>query len=262
MITSSSNDKIKHIVRLLKSSQDRKSEGVFVVEGDRICREIPADRFVEGFVSEDYIRKNGIAEENGECRIYSCSYTAVSNSVYKKISSTVSGQGIIGIARQKVRDPLDFIEEHGNGKLRLLILENIQDPGNLGTMIRTAEAAGFDAIITDMSTVDAYNPKVIRSTMGGIFRLPVMTADDLVDFLQNARIRGISLYGAILDGSVEYNKCGYQDRLGILIGNEGNGLSLEIRSLVDTRVRIPMKGKAESLNAAVAAAILMYRAGE
>lgn len=261
MITSASNEKIKHVAKLVKSSADRRREGVFVVEGDRICSEVPSDRYVEGYVSESYLEKNNIKPSAGGdvCLINGVNYTIVSNAVYKKISDTVSGQGIMCVVKQKKVDPVDFIDEYEDTGVKLLILENIQDPGNLGTMIRTAEAAGYDAIITDRNTVDVYNPKVIRSTMGGIFRMPVMVAEDLMVFLEDARIRGIKLYGAILEGSVDYRECDYSDRMGVLIGNEGNGLSREAQSMVDNKIRIPMEGKVESLNAAVAAAIIMYR---
>ena len=264
MITSASNDKIKHVAKLIKSSADRRREGVFVVEGDRICGEVPTDRFVEGYVSEGYLEKNGISIGNGTvsddaCVINGVKYAIVSNAVYKKMSDTVSGQGILCVVKQLRTDPVDFIDEYEDEKVKLLILESIQDPGNLGTMIRTAEAAGYDAIVTDRNTVDVYNPKVIRSTMGGIFRMPVMVTEDLMEFLKDARIRGIELYGAILEGSVDYRECRYSDRMGVLIGNEGNGLSREAQSMVDTKIRIPMAGKVESLNAAVAAAVIMYR---
>lgn len=264
MITSTSNEKIKRVSKLLKSSQERRNSRQFVVEGERICSEIPADRFVEGYVSEEYIQKStskgaSLKEVDGFVQIGKLSFMLVSSQVYKKMSDTVSGQGILAVVKQKKLDPIDFVEEYEDSNLKLLLLENIQDPGNLGTMIRTAEAAGFDGIITDGCTVDVYNPKVIRSTMGGIFRMPVMASDDFVDMLSELKIRDVNLFGAILDGSVDYREADYGNRFGILIGNEGNGLSAEAQKLVDTRVRIPMAGEVESLNAAVAAAVIMYR---
>ena len=264
MISSTSNEKIKHVSKLVRSASERRMEGVFVVEGERICAEIPKDRFVEGYVSESFVNKlKDIDRDGSETGITfkGLPYVQVSDQVYKKMSDTVSGQGILAVVRQLNTDPVDFVDDLEDGDVRLLVLENIQDPGNLGTMIRTAEAAGFDGIITDRNTVDVYNPKVIRSTMGGIFRMPVMVTEDLMDLLDDLRVREIQLYGAILDGSVDYREAEYGKRLAILIGNEGNGLSKEARMLVDTRVRIPMQGKVESLNAAVAAAILMYECG-
>lgn len=258
MISSVNNDKIKHVTRLVKSSALRREEGLFVVEGERICKEIPIERFVEGFVSEDYLARGGYEASDGYI-LNGCEYTVVSNQVYKKISDTISGQGILGIVRQDLVNPDNYLEDM-KGSVRLLLLENIQDPGNLGTMIRTAEAAGIDAIITDRSTVDVYNPKVIRSTMGGIFRMKVIYSDDFEAFLKKARSRGIRLFGAILDGSTDYRKCDYKGSIGILIGNEGNGLSASVREMVDVKISIPMEGKVESLNAAVAAALIMYEA--
>lgn len=280
MITSASNEKVKRVAKLIKSASVRRDEGAFVVEGERICSEIPDDRYIEGLVSESFYNKHVSMHAHGsgdgdcantrfevkpgrgdECLVNGMTFSIVSDSVYKKVSDTVSGQGIIGIVKTLKTSAREYVCEHTKD-LRLLILENIQDPGNLGTMIRTAEAAGFDAIITDRTTVDAYNPKVIRSTMGGIFRFPIMSVENLGEFLLDLRSQGMKLYAAALDGSVDYRECKYDSRVGIIIGNEGNGLTQETIEAAGNAVRIPMSGQAESLNAAVAAAILMYKVVE
>ena len=139
----------------------------------------------------------------------------------------------------------------------LLIIERLQDPGNLGTIIRTAEGAGVTGIILSADTVDIYNPKVIRSTMGSIFRMPIAVAEDLAATIDRVKTRGIPVYGAHLDGATFYEK-DFTGGCAFLIGNEGNGLSDEISAKADDLIRIPMCGQVESLNAAISTAVIAY----
>ena len=143
-------------------------------------------------------------------------------------------------------------------KTHLLILESIQDPGNLGTMVRTGEGAGITGIIMNRTTVDLFNPKTIRSTMGSIYRLPYYITDNLEETLAMLQGKGVHLYAAHLKGTTMYDAFDYTKACGFLIGNEGNGLSKEIADCADTYIRIPMEGKVESLNAAISATLLMY----
>jgi TrmH family RNA methyltransferase len=142
----------------------------------------------------------------------------------------------------------------------LMILESIQDPGNLGTIIRAGEGAGITGVIMDDATADIYNPKVIRSTMGSVCRVPFVYTSDLKGTLKNLKAQGVRLYAAHLEGRNNYEKEDYTVDTGFLIGNEGNGLTEETSALADALVKIPMMGKVESLNAAVAASILMFEA--
>ena len=254
MITSTSNERIKHITQLVKSAKARRKEGIFVVEGERIAREIPKDRMVECFVSDDFDKRGSIKNLLG----YETEVTVVSSDVFIKMSDTKSPQGILCVCRNERTGADDFIKAHGSGSLKILILEGIQDPGNLGTMIRTAEGAGFDAVIADTDTVDVYNPKVTRSTMGSVFRVPVIYTDDLLSVIDMLKGEGITVYAAHLKAEHSFRDEVYPDRVAFLIGNEGNGLSDAAAERADRLIGIPMKGKLESLNAAVAAAILMY----
>ena len=138
------------------------------------------------------------------------------------------------------------------------MLETIQDPGNLGTIIRAGEGAGITGIVMNHDTADIYNPKVIRSTMGSIFRMPFVYADDLQDACLLMKNRGVRLFAAHLKGMNNYDQEDYTDNVGFLIGNEANGLTEETTSLADCLVKIPMEGKVESLNAAIAASVLMF----
>ena len=140
----------------------------------------------------------------------------------------------------------------------ILVLDNLQDPGNLGTIFRTAEAAGVTGIILSRDCVDIYNPKVIRSTMGAVFRVPFLYAEDLQGTIGELKREGIKVYAAHLKGRKAYDQEDYREGCAFLIGNEGNGLRDEIAECADHYVIIPMLGRAESLNAAVAAAVLMF----
>ena len=141
-----------------------------------------------------------------------------------------------------------------------IFLENIQDPGNLGTILRTAEGAGIDGIIMNKGTVDIYNPKVVRSTMGSIFRVPFMYCDDIMGKVDELKKSGVKVYAAALGGTRNYSEPDYTRPSAFAIGNEGNGLTDEMINAADERIKIPMLGKVESLNAANAAGILMYEA--
>ena len=141
-----------------------------------------------------------------------------------------------------------------------LLAEDIQDPGNLGTIFRTAEAAGVSAVIMSRGTVDVFNPKTIRSTMSSLFRMPFLYVDDLGEEIRVLRKRGVRVYAAHLGGKRIYTEPDYTEACAFLIGNEGNGLREETARLADEKIIIPMQGQIESLNAAMSAGILMYQA--
>ena len=146
-------------------------------------------------------------------------------------------------------------------KAHVLVLDNLQDPGNLGTIFRTAEAAGVTGIILSSDCVDIYNPKVVRSTMGAVLRMPFLYVEDLPGAIGELKKEGILVYAAHLAGERAYDEEDYTTGCAFLIGNEGNGLRDEVAACADRRILIPMCGRAESLNAAVAAAVLMFEAG-
>jgi TrmH family RNA methyltransferase len=141
-----------------------------------------------------------------------------------------------------------------------MVLEDLQDPGNLGTIMRTGEGAGIDGVILSKGCVDIYNPKTIRSTMGSLYRVPFLYVEDLAQTIADLKAKGITFYAAHLKGERFYDEFDFTKEGGcaFLIGNEGNGLKDETADLADTYLKIPMEGKLESLNAAVASSILMY----
>ena len=250
MITSASNDKIKEIKKLIKSASRRKETGLYIVEGIRMVREIPADAVKTLYVAESMTDKFADI-----CSQIPAEVEIVRDSVFQSMSDTNTPQGILAEVYQTARTEDDLFA--GDAEPFLLIIERLQDPGNLGTIIRAAEGAGVTGIILSADTVDIYNPKVIRSTMGSIFRMPIVVAGDLAAATEHVKTRGIRVYGAHLNGETFYEK-DFTGGCAFLIGNEGNGLSDEISAKADDLIRIPMCGQVESLNAAISTAVIAY----
>lgn len=266
MITSVTNNKIKNAVKLLTSAKLRREKGLFVAEGRKMfveaCKYLK-DNISEVFVSEKYseILNNNITDELNKSvtdNLSKINYEVLSDTVFKKLSDTVTPQGIITIVKCPVYDFHKLIVRSEESELKILVLESIQDPGNLGTMVRTAEAAGVKFILADKNTVDIYNPKVIRSTMGSIYRVPVIYTDNLLRDIELLKDEDVKIYAAHLKGKNSYKEETYYKRRAFLIGNEGNGLSDDISNSADVLIKIPMKGQVESLNAAIAASLLMF----
>ncbi|ROR31512.1 TrmH family RNA methyltransferase [Mobilisporobacter senegalensis] len=253
MISSSSNGQIKNLMQLQKKAKARNEQDVFVIEGIKMYEEVPKDKVVKVYISESLY--NDILLKYSEEYFNNVSYEVVKDTVFKEVSDTITPQGIMAIIKKQHYDLKDILNQEA---ANLVILEDLRDPGNLGTIIRTSEGAGVTGIILSKSCVDLYNPKVIRSTMGSIYRMPYIYVEDLKDTLEKAKKCGVALYAAHLAGRKDYDKEDYTKKCGILIGNEANGLSEEIAELADRYIKIPMEGRVESLNAAIAAAILMY----
>lgn len=252
MITSTSNEQVKNIIQLKEKAKVRRQKKLFVVEGIKMFREIPKDKLVSVFVSEKFEKEN-------EELLSHTDYIMLSDSVFKKISDTVTPQGILAVVKQNEFTVEDIIERRDKERSCIVVLDRLQDPGNLGTIVRTGEGAGITGIVMSNDSVDLYNPKVIRSTMGSVFRVPVAVVPDLQDAIKKMKQNGIETYAAHLNG-MEYQKGAFGKDIALLIGNEAKGLSDEVSVMADKLIKIPMEGKVESLNAAVATAILMYEA--
>ncbi len=258
MITSRTNGQIKNVRKLLDSSKARKEQGLFVIEGSKMVSELPSSFAEHIFVSDSYMKEKKIGEEE-LAKKYNA-FDIVSDEVFKSISDTVTPQGILALvnmsALKRAKD-IKYKQDAGCDKQTVLILDGIQDPGNLGTMIRTSEAAGVKAVILSKDCADIYNPKTIRSTMGSIFRVPTYTCD-CVTKIKELKSEGFSVYAAALDGAVAFDEVQYAKKSAIVIGNEANGISKEVLENADAKIKIPMEGKVESLNAAISGALLMY----
>ncbi len=267
IITSTSNEQIKRIVKLREKSKERKAEGLFVVEGIRIFKEIPAMDIDSVFVSESFVENNIDVEpkditdnkyDNIPDLFNRVDYTVVADNVFKKLSDTVTPQGVLAVVRMQDYTLEEMLDARDKDSSCIVVLDKIQDPGNLGTIIRTGEGAGITGVVMSSDTVDLYNPKVIRSTMGSIFRVPCVVVDDLANAVETIKSSGVKTYAAHLDGK-DISTVDLADDRAFLIGNEANGLSEEIANEADEKIKIPMEGEVESLNAAVATAILIYR---
>lgn len=254
MISSTSNAQVKQVAALTKKAKYRKEMGLFVVEGSRMFAELPKDRIHAVYATEKFLAdKSHKAMMTGIKKV-----ELVSDDVLKAMSDTQTPQGILALVKQYEYQVEEIL--HMPGPAHLMILETIQDPGNLGTILRAGEGAGVTGVIMNSTTADIYNPKVIRSTMGSIYRVPFVYVDDLRATLNLLKKQNIHLYAAHLEGKNSYDEEDYKGATGFLIGNEANGLEDETARLADTLIRIPMLGKVESLNAAVASSILMFEA--
>ena len=256
MITSTSNAKVKRLVNLKKKRKLRDTENVFLVEGIRMFREAPEDKIAEIYVTESFLDKQGklIQEKSKKS---GAQVEILSDTVFEYASDTKTPQGILCVVRQMNYN----VNEVARGESPLLlVLDNLQDPGNLGTIVRTAEGAGVTGILMSKDCVDIYNPKTIRSTMGSIYRMPFSYEEDLLKAIDDLKKKGIHTYAAHLEGACVYDEEDYRKGSAFFIGNEGNGLRDEIARSAERYIKIPMHGQVESLNAAIAASVLMFEA--
>lgn len=252
LIQSKTNPKIKQIAKLVSSAKERKKQGQFVLEGLRLCQDAMQSgiRFSMLVYTKAALNKSGeiieLLEKNSEF-----SFVATED-VFEKISDTVSPQGVICVADMPKENDYAL---NKNGKY--IVLNNLSNPDNIGAISRTAEAFGVDALIV-IGGCDIYNPKALRSSMGALIRLSVLnfTEDDFFDFcLKN----GIKTFASTpRKDALPLDECNFESATAVLIGNEANGLDDSIIAKCDSTVTIKMNGKAESLNAAAAAAVLIY----
>ncbi len=257
MITAYNNPQIKLIKELLEKSKAREKNDLFVLEGARLCMEAPLSKVKSLYVSEDFYNKSFedmLTKFGKDKKDYEDKVQVVDNNIFKSVSNTVTPQGIMAVCKRMYGDLNEVISK---GK-PVLVLENLQDPGNMGTILRTAEAAGMAGILASKGTVDIYNPKVVRATMGTIFRVPVVY-EDIDTIIDKLKKNDFVVMATILD---EDSKSLYDYKFGlksaVVIGNEGNGITKETSEKCTSSCYIPMSGEVESLNASVAAAVMMY----
>ena len=251
MITSTSNPQVKNLQQLKKKVSARNEQDAFLVEGIKMFQEAPGERIQKLYVSKS------LYDEKGAAFFGNSELEVLDDRVYASVSDTKTPQGVLCVMKQ-YHYSLDDLA--GKKHPFLMILENLQDPGNLGTMIRTGEGAGITGVIMNNQTVDIFNPKTIRATMGSIFRVPFVYVPDLAPVLEQMHAKGIYTYAAHLKGQEYYDSFSFREPTAFLIGNEGNGLSKEISDQAGQYLKIPMEGRVESLNASIAAALLMYEA--
>ena len=256
IITSKENPAVKHAARLLKSAKFRRQEEAFLAEGVRLCRDAAYSgvRILRMFYTEEalerYPKDVELLREKAERAFL------LSQQLAGGLSATVTPQGIFCVcAMLDKTDCLDKMDASGH----LLGLEDIQDPSNLGTILRTAEALGVGGVILTKGCCDIYSPKVLRGSMGAVFRLPLMMADAMEQAVKELKQKGFVTLAAVPNREAEnITQIDFTLPTAVLVGNEGNGLKPETVSVCHRRVTIPMLGRAESLNASIAASLLMW----
>lgn len=252
IIKSKSNLHIKE-VKKLKDRKYRNEKHEFLIEGFRFLEEAIKSEFKTSMI---FIRSSSIEkwEQYKENHKIIDSETSeiyyVDDNIFKTISDTDNSQGIIAVVHDK---KLNTKSQNGF----YILVDKIQDPGNMGTIIRSAHASGALGVIITKGTVDVYNQKTLRSTMGSIFHVPIIHDDNLENIIILKK-GGFKIIASMLETDLNFYNTEFGDKIILAVGNEGNGLSEEIKDIADIKVRIPMPGEAESLNASVAASIMMF----
>jgi TrmH family RNA methyltransferase len=251
IITSPSNRIIKE-VRSLHDKKGRQSIKAMLLEGSRLVSDAAGSGAkIRYFVASDSFY-------NKSKSFFSCypdaKVVCVPDSLFERIGETRTPQGVMAVADIPHYDMHGFlIKAH-----RIIALENVQDPGNIGTIIRSADACGFDAVLLSRDCADPYNSKTVRSTMGSLFHIPVIVAEDFYGTLMELKAKNILLAAAHTRDALPCWQAELKGNVAVIIGNEGNGITEKILEISDITIMIPMEGRAESLNASAAASILMY----
>jgi TrmH family RNA methyltransferase len=250
-ISSKNNETYKSLSKIVASASQRRKLGLYIIEGEKIVREAfmgsqDIDKIVINSKGIDIIKDFDIGE--------SIEVILFSEELFDSVSDTVNSQGIIAL--MKIPN-YELYELNFN---KVLVIDKVQDPGNLGTLIRSADAFGFNLVISLKGSCDIYNPKVVRSTMGSIFHLPIVKDFSEKDAMKFLKSRNTIIYTTNLsERSVNINEVKLMAPFAVVIGNESNGVSQFWAEKADENIIIPMYGKAESLNAGVAGSIIMYQ---
>lgn len=247
-IESTQNAFVKHWKKLLTLRKEREKTGEFIVEGFHLVEEAlkHKDEVLQIILLEGVQLPQTWSLDN-------VMMVEVTASVAKELAETETTQGIFAHCKQK-----KYSEEEMHQWNRLLFIDAVQDPGNIGTMIRTADAAGIDGVVLGKGCVDVFNPKTIRSSQGSLFHIPVIRGD-LVDWIRLLQERNIPVFGTALKNAIDYKEVKKTDKFALIVGNEGSGIREEILEKTNQNLLIPIYGKAESLNVAVATGILLYK---
>lgn len=248
-INSTANSLYK-TVKKLGTAQGRKKNGLFVLEGFRSV----LDAIDHGAEIEAVIYKEGtdIKTEQYNIKTY-----IFSEKLFDELAFTVNSQGIIGIVKSRSKNQIQLAENIDNYKT-IVYLDGVQDPGNLGTIVRSSDALGADALVLGAGCTDLYNPKTVRSTMSSLFNIPIFFDEDYLNTFSMFKSKGFKVYGTFLDSSVFICDADFSGKCVFVMGNEGNGISENIGNECDHRIKIPMQGGAESLNVATATSIILY----
>ena len=246
-IESIQNSLVKHWKKLVLTRKERDKSKEFLIEGFHLVEEaLKKDDAILALIVREGV------DIPKDWQIEGVHIVEVTNAVANEIAETERSQGIFAHCRQP-----EYEEDAHSSWKKLLLIDSVQDPGNVGTMIRTADAAGIDAVILGSGTADPYSPKTVRSAQGSHFNIPIVRGD-LSEWIVKSKEAGIRIIGTGLKNAVNYTEIETTSEFALIVGNEGSGVSPELLSLTDNTVKIPLYGKAESLNVAVATGILLY----
>lgn len=256
IISSSQNTKVKYLNKLYRS-RNRRQEGVFILEGKRLIEAALAGEadFKQVFLTPAFSKSAENDNLLAKLKL-KADFIYLKANLLEATASTVNPQGILAVVKESVFKGNDFYQKRD----KILLLDRIQDPGNMGTMIRTAAAAGFQGIISLKGSVDIYNQKVIRATMGAIFSIAIRQKLSQKEFLAEIRkeAKNYELLAAAPKADNYHFEHNYNDKLILMIGNEANGLAPELLQKASSKIKIPLVGEIESLNAAVAASVISF----
>lgn len=253
-VITSKDNRIYKQCKALGTKKHRDATGLYLVEGEKLVREA-----CEAGMAEIVIAETDHAENISG---YETNAVLFDNRLFENIAHTETSQGVLAVVRKKTFNWETFIgavsgREEGQGNI--IVLDRLQDPGNIGTIIRTADAAGYGGVISVKGTGDIYSPKVVRAAAGSIMRLPIYFAESATETVDMLKKYGKTIVGTALNTDLYYYDADLSKDIAIVIGNEGNGMSEKFEKNTDINVKIPMSGSIDSLNAAVAAGILMYQ---
>ena len=245
-------------LKALKTKKGRDEQGLFIVEGEKFVAEIPQDWRIRHYLCSESYLNSAMGNSAKAAKFKRAPLITVSDSRFASLSDTKSPQGLMAICEKRTFSISELLAETEEAKPFLLIGECLSDPGNIGTLIRTAAAAGAGAVILSAGSGDVYNPKTIRSAAGASLRIPVIEGADLNEVIPLLKQRGLLILAAQLQAAVLPYDLDLSQSLAILIGNEAHGLSDELSRLADVAVKLPMAQGIESLNASVAGGVLLY----
>lgn len=233
----------------LRTKKHRETEGRYIVEGIRFIEEAIKANVVDYILFSDKLFTTSDPER---AMAIDCNKFEIEDEVLRELCGTENPQGIVAVVKKTDYDFDDIKNDF------IIIADGIQDPGNLGTIIRTADAAGAGAVFITKGTVDVYNDKTLRATMGSIFHIPIIFGEDFNELSTTLKENGYNIYGTSLEGSKYIYDCDFTSKAAIVIGNEANGIPAEHMDIITQKIKIPMPGQAESLNVAAATAVVMY----
>lgn len=252
IITSKDNDFVKHIKKL-KEKKYRDINKEYMIEGIKLIKEAIEEKaeIKQIIICEDCDKADIIPKElMYEIAKYECVY--VNKKIFNTLTDVVNPQGILAIiGRSNNKNQIDYMQDI------IVALDDIQDPGNLGTILRTVDSVGLTQILVSKGTADVFNPKVVRSTMGAIFRVKIIECEDLIQTLKEVKKHKFEVVVTSLQTTKSFYEVNYNKKI-IVIGNEANGVEKQIQEIAENKVIIPMLGKTESLNASVATGIMLY----